>query len=404
MKNDKLYDYNKWNMFLKYLVGRNIIRVAYFIFNIFFIWRTIVAYNSVFLAGLIPTFSLLGYLIIVIPEGHILDRHNRGAMFRISAFLLVFTYLILLYSDNLIIVYTVALTSSILSSINSDAFNTILKETVNEEKIQSAVSLSQGTNAVSELSGIIAGGILLYLPFEFLALTLFSLPVISILFGLGKTLNRSGMVDKYGFRGAYRIILVLVPFLMLSLLLNGLFISLDVFGSGLIHIILHGSPLDYSLFIAGFPFGIIIGSLFTGKLSNIIAKISTISTLLIPMGIVLFLIAISRNIYLDIALGIVLGVIVIFVNIGLQTIFMKAIPDGVIGRVNSLVTIFSIGGSPLMAALFSILSNYFYFPYIMAAAGICAVVVSLPAFAILRDLPEKVSGISKIIENEGKLS
>ena len=404
MNNEELYDYNQWTKFLKYLVGRNIIRVAYFIFNIFFIWRTIVAYNSVFLAGLIPTFSLLGYLIIVIPEGHILDRHNRGAMFRISAFLLVFTYLVLFYSDNLIIVYTVALTSSILSSINSDAFNTILKETVNEEKIQSAVSLSQGTNAVSELSGIIAGGILLYLPFEFLALTLFSLPVISLLFGLGKTLNRSGMVDKYGFRGAYRIILVLVPFLLLSLLLNGLFISLDVFGSGLIHIILHGSPLDYSLFIAGFPFGIIIGSLFTGKLSNIIAKISTISTLLIPMGIVLFLIAISRNIYLDIALGIVLGVIVIFVNIGLQTIFMKAIPDGVIGRVNSLVTIFSIGGSPLMAALFSILSNYFYFPYIMAAAGICAVVVSLPAFAILRDLPEKVSGISKIIENEGKLS
>ena len=68
MNNDKLYGYNKWNTFLKYLVGRNIIRVAYFIFNIFFIWRTIVAYNSVFLAGLIPTFSLLGYLIIVIQE------------------------------------------------------------------------------------------------------------------------------------------------------------------------------------------------------------------------------------------------------------------------------------------------------------------------------------------------
>jgi len=37
MNNDKLYGYNKWNTFLKYLVGRNIIRVAYFIFNIFFI-------------------------------------------------------------------------------------------------------------------------------------------------------------------------------------------------------------------------------------------------------------------------------------------------------------------------------------------------------------------------------
>lgn len=402
MNNQSIHESNQCNKFLMYLMGRNIIRVAYFIFNIFFVWRTIVAYNSVFLAGLIPAFSLLGYLIIVIPEGHILDRHNRGTVFRITSFLLAFTYLILVYSDSLAIVYAVALVSSILSSVNSDAFNTILKETVKEEKIQHAVSLSQGTNAISELTGIIAGGILLYLPFEFLAITLFSLPVISIIFGLSRTLNRSGMVDKYGFRGAYRIILVLVPFLMLSLLLNGLFISLDVFGSGLIHIILHGSPFDYSLFVAAFPVGLIIGSLFTGKLSSIISRTGTISILLVPLGIVLLLIAISRIIYVDIALGILLGIIVILVNIGLQTIFMKAIPDGVMGRVNSLATIFSIGGSPVMAAAFSILSNYFYFPYIMAAAGIGAVAVSLPAFSILKNLPEKVAGISRIIEKEGE--
>lgn len=401
MNNNNIYDNIQWNKFLKYLVGRNLIRVAYFIFNIFFVWRTIVAYNSVFLAGLIPAFSLLGYLIVVIPEGHILDRHNRGAVFRLSSFLVAFTYLILVYSDTLIIVYIVALMSSILSSINSDSFNTILKETVNEEKMQYAVSMSQGTNAFSELSGIIFGGILLYFPFEFLALILFSLPIISVLFGLGKTLNRSSIVDKYGFRGAYRIILVLIPFLMLTLLLNGLFISLDVFGSGLIHIILHGSPLDYSLFIAGFPFGAILGSLFAGKISGIISKTGTIASLLVPMGLVLLCMALSRILYVDIALGIVLGILVIFVNIGLQTIFMKAIPDVVIGRVNSLGTIFSIGGSPLMAALFSILSNYFYFPYIMAAAGICAIVVSLPAFAVLRNLPEKISNISHIIESEG---
>ena len=401
MNNNDIYDYSQWNMFLRYLMGRNIIRVAYFIFNIFFIWRTIVAYNSVFLAGMIPVFSLLGYLIIVIPEGHILDRYNRGNVFRISSCLLAFTYFILVYSHSLDIIYAVALISSILSSINSDSFNTILKETVNEERMQPAVSMSQGTNAVSELSGIIFGGILLYLPFEFLAIILFSLPVISIFFGLGKTLNRSDMADKYGFRGAYRIITVLMPFLLLALLLNGLFISLDVFGSGLIHIIVHGSPLDYSLFIAGFPFGAMVGSLFAGKISGIISRTGAIAALLVPMGIVILCIAISRIIYIDIALGIVLGILVIFVNIGLQTMFMKAIPDVVMGRVNSLATIFSIGGSPLMAAMFSSLSNYFYFPYVMAAAGICAVAVSLPAFGVLRNLPERVSRISHIIETGG---
>ena len=50
------------------------------------------------------------------------------------------------------------------------------------------------------------------------------------------------------------------------------------------------------------------------------------------MGIVLLFIALSRIIYLDIALGILLGVIVIFINIGLQTIFMKAIPDTFSGK------------------------------------------------------------------------
>ena len=77
----------------------------------------------------------------------------------------------------------------------------------------------------------------------------------------------------------------------------------------------------------------------------------------------------------------------IFINIGLHTIYMRAIPDGVAAVVNSPVTTFSIGGSPLMAALFSLLPNCLYFPYIMAAAGICVVIVSLPAFRILKNLP-----------------
>ena len=39
---------------------------------------------------------------------------------------------------------------------------------------------------------------------------------------------------------------------------------------------------------------------------------------------------------------------------------------------------------------------------VLLAVGICAVVVSLPAFRILKNLPEKVSGIARLVESEGE--
>ena len=393
MSINEIHEYNNWTMFKKYVTGRNMIRIAYFIFNVFFVWKIIVAYNSVFLAGMVPVLSLLGYLLILIPEGHILDRFNRGSVFRISAALLALTYIILFFYQSLIAIYTVALISSVLSSINSDAFNTTMKEIVSNEKLQSAVSLSQGTNAVSELAGIILGGILLYFPLSYLSIILFALPVICIITGTGKTMNRAGTADPYGFKGAMKIVVSIMPFLLLTLLLNGLFISLDVFGSGLIHIILHGSPMDYSLFVGAFPAGVIIGSIFAEKISGHLSKTRFISSLLVPLGLILLVISLSKYLYVDIIMAVLLGVTVIWVNIGFQTIFMKAIPDSVMGRVNSIGTIFSLGGSPLMAAIFSILSNYFYFPYIMSVAALIAIAVAIPSNSIIKSMPDRISKI-----------
>ena len=397
---ENLHDYPQWTTFRNYLIGRNLMRSAFYIFNIFFVWETIVQYDSVFLAGMIPALSALGYLLVVIPEGHILDRHNRGMVFRISSILTALSYMFLYFHSILAVVYSVALISSILSIVNSDSFNTIMKETVPEKTMQSAISLSQGTNAISELAGIVFGGVLLYFPQQFMLITLISLPILSSIFGFGRTLNRANSSDRYGFKGAYRIIGVMIPFLLLSLIINGLFISLDVFGSGLIHIILHDPPLDYSIFIAGFPVGAILGSTVSGKLSSHLSSVRIISILIIPVGVFLLCIALSRSLYLDILMTVLLGIFVIFINIGLQTIFMNAIPDAVMGRVNSLTMIFSIGGSPVMAATFSLLSDYFYFPYIMAVASILAIFVSLPAYSILKGLPERVSGIVRKMDEE----
>ena len=64
--------------------------------------------------------------------------------------LLAFTYLILVYSDSLAIVYLVALVSSILSSINSDAFNTILKDRL--EKLFDVMSSQTKSHIIALLA------------------------------------------------------------------------------------------------------------------------------------------------------------------------------------------------------------------------------------------------------------
>jgi DHA3 family macrolide efflux protein-like MFS transporter len=120
-------------------------------------------------------------------------------VFQVSAALLFFCYLILYFNSILVTVYVVAFISSILSSVNSDSFNALLKELVDDKKLPKAISLSHGTNALSELTGIMTGGAFIYQGNASLIAALLSLPAAAGMSSAIKSMERSHTLDRFGY-------------------------------------------------------------------------------------------------------------------------------------------------------------------------------------------------------------
>ena len=86
-----LYKHNR-SAFVRYLISRNIARLSNTAYYIYFMWEIIANYHSVLLVSLIPGFSMLGYLIIAIPEGSIIDKYDRHIIYIAVNVLMVITY------------------------------------------------------------------------------------------------------------------------------------------------------------------------------------------------------------------------------------------------------------------------------------------------------------------------
>ena len=71
--------------FYRYLGSRMILSIIFNAFQVFFLWRIVEDYHSVFLAGLIATISLAVSIISSIPIGHLIDRMNSTLVSLISS-------------------------------------------------------------------------------------------------------------------------------------------------------------------------------------------------------------------------------------------------------------------------------------------------------------------------------
>jgi hypothetical protein len=79
----------------------------------------------------------------------------------------------------------------------------------------------------------------------------------------------------------------------------------------------------------------------------------------------------------------VLGIILAFINIYIETMIMNSIPSSITGKFNSLTAMFSVSASPVMAFVFGYLSKFLYFPYIITIVGIIMVFTSLIVIQIM---------------------
>ena len=374
----------KNKLFLRFWVAQFIIRLTTFIFYIYFIWIIVVEYKSIFLAGLIPAFSLLGYFIILIPEGYILDKFNRSLISFIFTIILSFSYSLLIFSNNLLLVYIVDIISSISSSITFDAFSTITKEVVDKEMYRNASAYLQISINFASIIGIITGGISIYLQNYFpYIITIFSLFAIFLNFPYKLKIERE---KKYSYGDVIKFLKKFLTFLIIGLIINGLFVSIDVYSSGLIYFVLKSNFIFYTLFILGFSIGGFIGALWGNKVAKKLENALLLGIFIFLEGTFMIFIALNRIVIFDPILTFFMGFFVSLINIPITALFLTVVPNEMIGRFNSFVTMIIVGAQPLMATLFSILSNYFNILYIIFLTGLFMIIVSIPTYISINKL------------------
>ncbi|MGD6834537.1 MFS transporter [Sutcliffiella halmapala] len=134
----------------------------------------------------------------------------------------------------------------------------------------------------------------------------------------------------------------------------GIFLGFVQFGVGVTMVInlpfiideLDGNYNDYGLFMAGFPLGYVIGSLFVGKVKYKSRRKIMLGALVIG-GLTYVSLGIISNIYLAIFVEIIAGIAMSFFNVHNTTINQQTVPNHLMGKVFSVRLVIIRGVMPL---------------------------------------------------------
>ncbi|MGC9182442.1 MFS transporter [Caldisphaera sp.] len=372
--------------FLRYFMSRNLLRLTSIMFYIYYMWILMVKYNSIFLVSLIPTTSLLGYLIILLPEGYILDRFSREKVMFYSSVFMSLVYFSLFIFHYLFWIYIVACLSSLLSNISSDIFSTLIKELVSYNNMSKAISLVEAGRGFSEILGIALGGISISFLSQYFVTLIAFLSFVSIILSIPKKIVTMNKTNKYGYKIIIKVIRIILGFLLIGMIINGLFISLDVYAAGLFHMVLHTNSVYYTLFLLGFSLGSFLGGLIGIKISRYLENVYFISLSIAFFGLCFLIISLSKVPIIDIGIVTILGLFSAFTNIPLTSKLIKIIPNEILGRVNSLATIFLASSSPIMALIYGFLAKFFPLTNVIFMNSILMFLLSLPTYYFLKDI------------------
>ncbi len=95
---------------------------------------------------------------------------------------------------------------------------------------------------------------------------------------------------------------------------------------------------------------------------------------------------VKQGTYIDIGIVTILGLFSAFTNIPLTSKLIKIIPNEILGRVNSLATIFLASSSPIMALIYGFLAKFFPLTNVIFMNSILMFLLSLPTYYFLKDI------------------
>ena len=374
------------NFYYRFLASRMIVSVIFNAFEVFFLWKIVDEYHSVFLAGMLATFYLAVSLLASIPIGHLIDRMNSTIVSLLSSAISLAAILVLVFGTQLTFVYTSVAILSLGLTMKGDSFSAIMKKHLPEDQFLSGNSISQAGSYISTLSGTALGGIAIiyfsdYLPYILIILALVSI-IASRPVGEAPTTGpeRSAGKELASAINFYRKIL---GFIMIAFILNGLFESLDVYSSGLFHLVLSASPIYYTAFVASISIGGILGSVIASKLKEKGDNPKIISLLVLCYAPIFILLGLSRSAIADVILGLTVGLLLSVINIPLQTRLMKIIPRNIYGKIMAFLRIFLSGSTPAMAAVLSFVAILLQVDTILVYIGIIMIPVAALSFSAI---------------------
>jgi len=369
-------------IFYRFLISRFLTGITMTGYIIFYSWLIVSIFHSVFLAGMLITITLAIEIGFSFPIGHLIDVFNNTTLNFYSNVIMILGFIILLFSGEIYFIYAATAISVLGWAIKLDTFSAIIKKHLSENLFKKANSLNNVTNSLSSILGTIMGGVSIILfpnYFKYILLAISTAAVILSVPVPEKSFKSEGRIQSFvkDVREAGLFIRKISGFLILAFFLNGLFISLDTYSSGLFKIVLKSSPLLYTIFSMSVPIGIIMGT----PLANVgyfrKDRPFAISILVLLFSPFLIILSISKSPLLDIFDALLIGMILPIINIPLLTRLMKLVPKSIYGKVMAFLKIFTGGASPVMGAIFSFFVIFASIPIILLYVGILVIPLTL---------------------------
>ncbi len=337
------------------LISSGISRFGISAFNLIIIWVLLFETKNAFLAGLGDGMLSLP-LFLSFFLGAIIDKTAKKKRIAIAVgllragFISSILYGFMVHSEVLVLLsiystsFILGLTSDILNSIRS-AWQ---KEILNSDQYQSGSSLLSIVTYLGEGIGYLLSGILLSLgftiSFEIIALVFLVsvVPVIPISVSYKPEFKSATESIKDGIR-YLRKETALIELMVIALIINLVFGMLGIVFISMVQIRLHLPSYYASYVFTGFISGIVIGSGIGGRVKG---KIGFISILIfLTSGILITLISTITNIYIILALSIIIGITIGIANVIYNAATLKLVSQEFMARVYGAFSTFGVGAT-----------------------------------------------------------
>ena len=375
--------------FYRFLFSNSLSSISWSLFFLFFMWKVISEYHSVFLAGMLATIFMIVELVSSVPIGHMIDKLNNTVLNVSASLIMALVFSLFIFGFSVYFVYAATAIISLGYTMKGDSFAAIIKKHIKEEGVSKATSYQQASNNFSTLIGLALGGVSLVLLSHIVPFILLGLAMVSAVLSKPVKEEKPEVVEtqeraNYGYREVFSFFRKIIWFSMIALVLNGFFVALDVYGAGLFKMYLDAGPVMYTIFLDIIPAGAFAGSIVSSKIMSRIDRPISIAALTLVFAPVLVTLGMSRSPVLDIAAAGILGFILPLINVPLMSRLVKATPSEMFGKVFAFLRIFLGSSAPVMATVFSFLSLFFPLTSVLSVIGLLMVPVSLLSFGVIK--------------------